>query len=48
MHFRLKELCEWQFFWEDGEPVGSDMEEAAKYLRLKNQAEVNRHLGDDI
>jgi hypothetical protein len=48
-HFPLRTVDGWQFFWEpDGDPVGSDAEEAAEYFAEKKTAESQKHLGAGI
>ncbi len=39
----------WQFEWQpDGDPVGSDAEEAKEYLAAKKQREAQKHVGEGI
>lgn len=47
-HFRLRIEGEWQFFWPDGEPVGSDAEEAEKFMAQKRAEEVDKQRGGGI
>lgn len=54
-HFRLQEFnrdtgqTEWQFEWyPDGDPVGSDAEEAQEYIASKKSREAQKHVGSGI
>jgi hypothetical protein len=51
-HFRLQDsniVGEWAFEWRpEGDPVGSDADEAAEYLAAKQQREAEKHLGSGI
>ena len=48
-HFPLETADGWQFTWEpDGDPVGSNAEEAEQYLAEIRLAEAKRHAGEGI
>ena len=48
-HFNLITADGWQFEWEpDGDPVGSNAEEAEQYLAEKRKAEAKKHVGEGI
>lgn len=48
-HFPLRTADGWQFLWEpDGEPVGSNVEEAQEFIDAKQRAEAERHAGESI
>lgn len=48
-HFSLKTADGWQFVWEpDGDPVGSDAEEAAAFLAEVKRREAEKHAGGGI
>ena len=48
-HFHLQTADGWQFLWEpDGDPVGSNAEEAEAYLAVRKAEEAAKHLGEAI
>jgi hypothetical protein len=48
MHFPLVTVDGHQFFWLDGEPVGSNEAEARAFMENKQRAEAVKHSGEGI
>jgi hypothetical protein len=52
-HFRLRDTengeYQWQFFWDpEGDPVGSDAEEAAEWFAWEKAKEAQKQAGAGI
>jgi hypothetical protein len=48
-HISLRTVNGWQFVWEpDGEPVGSNADEAQEFIEAKRKTEAEKHAGESI